>query len=144
MISVSAATGIALWLILYKTKWGTIIRACTIDSEVADALGINVRMLFTLVFMLGIYLAGIGGVVAAPVIGAVSGMDMEIIILCFAVVIVGGVGSLRGALLGALIIGLVESFGLLVLPQFAIAFIFGVMTIALILRPRGLLGRSAG
>jgi branched-chain amino acid transport system permease protein len=144
MISVSAATGIALWLILYKTKWGTIIRACTIDSEVADALGINVRMLFTLVFMLGIYLAGIGGVVAAPVIGAVSGMDMEIIILCFAVVIVGGVGSLKGALLGALIIGLVESFGLLVLPQFAIAFIFGVMTIALILRPRGLLGRSAG
>jgi len=143
MISVSAATGIALWLILYKTKWGTIIRACTIDSEVADTLGINVRMLFTLVFMLGIYLAGIGGVVAAPVIGAVSGMDMEIIILCFAVAIVGGVGSLRGALLGALIIGLVESFGLLVLPQFAIAFIFGVMTIVLILRPRGLLGRSA-
>ena len=68
---------------------------------------------------------------------------MEIIILCFAVAIVGGVGSLRGALLGALIIGLVESFGLLVLPQFAIAFIFGVMTIVLILRPRGLLGRSA-
>jgi branched-chain amino acid transport system permease protein len=143
MVSVSAATGIGLWLILYKTKWGTIIRACTIDSEVADALGINVRLLFTLVFMLGIWLAGIGGVVAAPMISATSGMDMEIIILCFAVVIVGGVGSLRGALLGALIIGLVESFGLLILPQFAIAFAFGVMAVVLIIRPTGLLGKPA-
>jgi len=143
MIAVSAATGIGMWLILYKTKWGTIIRACTIDSEVADALGINVRLLFTLVFMLGIWLAGIGGVVAAPVISATSGMDMEIIILCFAVVIVGGVGSLRGALLGALIIGLVESFGLLILPQFAIAFAFGVMAVVLIIRPTGLLGKPA-
>ena len=80
--------------------------------------------------------------VAAPIIGATVGMDMEIIILCFAVVVVGGVGSLRGALLGALIIGLVESFGLLILPQYAIAFAFGVMVIVLIFRPWGLLGNK--
>ena len=140
MVAVSAGCGLALWLMLYKTKWGTIIRACTIDKEMAEALGINVRILFTIVFMIGSWLAGIGGVVAAPLVGGVVGMDMDIIVLCFAVVVVGGMGSLRGALLGALIIGLVESFGLLILPQYAIAFAFGVMAMVLIFRPWGLLG----
>jgi branched-subunit amino acid ABC-type transport system permease component len=134
--------GLLLWLILYRTKWGTVIRACTMDNEIAEALGLNVKVLFTFVFVLGIWLAGIAGVVAAPVIGGTAGMDMDIIVTCFAVIIVGGVGSLSGALLGALIIGLVESFGLLVFPQYAIVFGFAVMTIVLIFRPWGILGRA--
>ena len=143
IIATSSACGFLLWIILYRTKWGRIVRACTMDTEIAEALGINVRILFTLVFMLGIWLAGIAGVVAAPVIGAASGMDMEAIVMCFAVVIVGGVGSFKGALFGAIIIGLVESLGLLILPQFAIVFAFAVMTIVLIVRPCGLFGKPA-
>lgn len=144
MLVVSAVMGLGLWLMLYKTKWGTIIRACTMDSEIAGALGINVPILFTMVFMIGIFLAGVGGAVVAPFISATAGMDMDIIILCFAIIVIGGVGSLRGALIGSLIIGLVESFGLLILPQFAIAFAYGVMAIILIFRPWGLMGKQSG
>lgn len=143
IVAASTACALGLWLVLYKTKLGTIIRACTMDAEIAEALGINVRTLFTLVFMLGIWLAGMAGVVAAPVTGAVAGMDMDVIVICFAIIIVGGVGSLKGALLGALSIGLVESFGLLILPQYAIAFAFGVMAIVLIFRPSGLIGKRS-
>jgi len=144
IVASSAACAVGLWLAIYKTKWGTIIRACTMDAEIAEALGINVRTLFTLVFMLGIWLGGIAGVVAAPVTGAVAGMDMDVIVICFAIIIVGGVGSLKGALLGALTIGLVESFGLLILPQYSIALAFGVMAIVLIFRPWGLVGKPSG
>ena len=141
IVAASAACALGLWRLLYKTKFGTIIRACTMDAEIAEALGINVRTLFTLVFMLGVWLAGIAGVVAAPLTGAVVGMDMDIIVICFAIIIIGGVGSLKGALVGALTIGLVESFGLLIVPQYAIAFAFCVMAIVLIFRPWGLFGK---
>jgi len=106
-----------------------------------SALGIRVAVLFTGIFMLGSFLAGLSGGVAAP-IGSISlGMDIEIIVECFAVVVIGGMGSLPGTLLGSLIVGEVYAFGILVAPRMALAFVFIVMAVVLIIRPWGILGR---
>ena len=141
MVAVGAGAGVGLWALLHKTKLGTIIRACSIDREMASALGLNVKILFTLVFMLGIWLAGVAAVAAAPSVSAELGMDMNMIVMCFAVVVIGGMGSIGGALIGALAIGLVESFGMLVFPRLIIALAFALMAVFLVVRPWGLLGK---
>ena len=112
------------------------------DGEMIGALGVNVPRLYTAVFALGAWLAGVGGVLAAPV-GSISvGMDSGIIIESFAVVIIGGVGSVGGALLGALVTGLAKSIGILFAPKLAIAFVFIALCGVLVFRPQGLFGRS--
>ena len=130
-----------LWTLIYKTKLGMIIRAAVTDRELVSALGIPIPKLFTLVFALGIFLAGIAGGAYAPLSTISVGMDVSLLIESFAVIIVGGVGRLTGTLLGALIVGEVYSFGILVVPDFALAFIFLIMVIVLIVRPFGLLGK---
>lgn len=140
VIGLAAAVGIALWLLLARTKLGWLIRAVAADMEMTDALGVNVPRLLTLVFALGALLVGLGGAAAAPLTAAALGMDVEIVILCFIVVIIGGAGSLLGAAVAALLVGVLEAFGILALPQFAVVFIYALMAVVMVVRPWGLFG----
>lgn len=130
-----------LWLLIYKTKLGMIIRAAVYDRDLVSALGIPIPKLFTAVFALGIFLAGIAGGAYAPLSTVSVGMDISLLIESFLVIIVGGVGSLTGTFLGALIVSEVYAFGILFFPELALAFIFIIMLVVLIVRPYGLLGQ---
>lgn len=140
LILLAVLVFLVLWAVLYKTRAGWVIRAASADPETANALGVNVPMVFTLVFMLGAFLAGLAGAAVAPISAAALGMDVEIVILCFIVVIIGGPGSLLGAILAAILIGLVDSFGILVLPELTLVFIYILMAVVMIIRPSGLFG----
>ena len=139
-----AVIAIALWTFVYRTRWGILIRAIAQDREMSASLGINETAIYTAVFALAVWLAGVAGVLSAPITGAARELDVEAVIDAFVVVVVGGLGSIPGWLLAALLIGMVRSFGILVVPQFAMAFVFALMALVLILRPTGLLGRKEG
>ncbi len=142
LIAAGVLLAIVLHLVLTKTRFGKTVRAAVSDGEMTGALGIDVQRLFTRVFALGAGLAGLGGALAAPA-GSISlGLDSSIIIESFAVIIIGGVGSVMGALVGALLIGIVHAVGILFAPKLAIAFIFLALCVVLVARPQGLLGRS--
>jgi len=142
MIGLGGLVAVVIWFLLYKTEWGGVTRAAAADAETAQAMGVNVRKVFTLVFAFSSFLAGLGGVVMAPVFAIAPGLDMDIILLCFIIVIVGGLGSIAGALASALIIGVVYALGVLIVPELAMAFLFLVMIAVLTTRPHGLLGRK--
>jgi branched-subunit amino acid ABC-type transport system permease component len=142
MIAVGAFIAFGLWYLVYRTRWGILVRAIAQDREMSTALGINEGAIYTTVFSLGVWLAGVAGVLSAPIAGAALGADMDATIEAFVVVVVGGLGSIPGSLLAALLIALVKAFGILIFPQFAMAFVFGLMALVLILRPTGLLGRK--
>src|SRR5512136_888107 len=130
-----------LWWLVYRTRLGDIIRAAASDREMVAALGIPIPWLFTWIFVLGALIAGMSGAVSAPYGAIRLGMDIEIIVECFAVVVIGGMGSLPGTLLGSFIVGQVYSFGIMYKPQLALAFIFIVMAVVLIIRPWGIFGK---
>lgn len=132
---------VGLWALIRYTRLGKIIRAMTYNREMANALGTNVPLVYTVVFMLGCWLAGLGGALVSPMSSVMPGMDMVVLIECFIIVVIGGLGSLPGAFLGSLIFGLVNAFGILVAPRLAIAFAFILMIIVLIVRPWGLMGK---
>ncbi|MFQ5854823.1 MAG: branched-chain amino acid ABC transporter permease [Anaerolineae bacterium] len=142
LIASGLLVALGLWLLLTRTRWGKIIRAASQDREMANALGIDVPRLFTLVFAFGAWLGGVGGVMAGPIRHISLTMDVEIIVRAFAVVVIGGLGSLPGALLGAFLIGEIQSFGIWFIPQFEIVLMFILMAVILIVRPRGLLGKA--
>jgi len=133
---------LGLWLLLTKTRWGILVRAATEDREMTDALGVNQTWLFTSVFFLGSFLAGLGGAVQLPKGGADLLMDLNIIATAFVIVVVGGMGSIPGAYLAAVIIGELNAFGILVFPQSTLVLMFLVMAVVLIIRPYGLLGKE--
>ncbi|HXH81901.1 MAG TPA: branched-chain amino acid ABC transporter permease [Candidatus Tectomicrobia bacterium] len=135
------AIALVFWLVLTRTRAGRLIRAAALDREMLGALGVNVSRLYTGVFVLGSFLAGLGGALVTPVKTIVPGMDVEIIVEAFIVVVIGGLGSFWGTFLGALIYGQVLSFGILIFPRFSIFSVFALMAVVLILRPWGLLGR---
>jgi branched-chain amino acid transport system permease protein len=130
---------ILLWLLTNKTKIGKIARAAAVDREMVGAVGINVSWVFASVFVIGCYLAGLGGVLVAPTVSVTLGMDHNLIIEAFLIVIMGGLGNIWGALLGALIFGLTQSLGILVWPKFGIIFPYLAVVIVLLFRPTGLL-----
>ncbi len=132
---------VVLWWLVYKTRLGDIIRAAAHDREMVSALGIPIPWLFTWIFVLGSVIAGLSGAVTAPFGSIALGMDIEIIVECFAVVVIGGMGSLPGTLLGSFIVGQVYAFGIMFKPELALAFIFMVMAAVLIIRPWGIFGR---
>jgi branched-chain amino acid transport system permease protein len=138
IIALGLAIAAALYLGLERTRLGAVIRAGVDDRVMAASLGINVDRAFFFVFCLGCGLAGLAGVVAAPVLGVYPGMDMAILIPTLIVVVVGGPGSLPGALLGALLVGMAETFGAVLLPAFSSFMIYAVMAVVLLLRPQGL------
>jgi branched-subunit amino acid ABC-type transport system permease component len=141
LLPCSLLTMVGLYLFLNHTRFGRIVRAATQDREMISALGINVRLLYTVVFAVGAWLGGLGGVIAAPMGAIYPGMDFDVIIDAFIVVVIGGLGSMAGTVLGALIFGLLRSFGILFVPQFETLFIFILMAVVLVLRPQGLLGK---
>ncbi len=132
---------IACWLVLSRTGIGRMIRAAAYDREMLAALGADVGRLYTLMFVGGSFLAGLGGALVTPVRSIVPGMDVEIIVEAFIVVVIGGLGSFWGTFLGAMIFGQVLAFGILVVPGFSIFAVFALMAIVLVARPAGLMGR---
>ena len=131
----------ALLALMRYTELGRIVRAVTHNRDMANALGINVPRVYTGVFMLGCYLAGLAGALMPPMSVVALGADMHVIIECFIIVVIGGLGSLSGAFLGAVILGFLNAFGILVMPKLAVAFPFMLMIIILIVRPWGLMGK---
>jgi branched-chain amino acid transport system permease protein len=141
LVGLAPVVTLALWWLFYRTRWGVLLRAATSDREMVAVLGVDPRWLFTGVFVFGCWLAGLGGVLAAPLVALTPGMDTQIIVEAFVVVVVGGMGSFAGSLLASLLIGELHSFGILVHERASLILIFGLMAAVLILRPWGLLGR---
>ena len=142
IIFVTAFCALGIWLFLTKTKIGAIIRAGTDDSEMVSALGIDISRVFTLVFGLGAALAGLAGVLAAPVQNVTPEMGNSILTETFVVVIIGGMGSILGSILGGLIIGELITLGVVFWPPVANTLVFVFMAVILLVRPRGFFGRA--
>jgi branched-chain amino acid transport system permease protein len=139
LLIIGPMVALGLWFLTNKTKIGKIARAAAVDREMVGAIGINVSWVFAAVFVIGCFLAGLGGALVAPTQNITQGMDHSIIIEAFLIVIIGGLGNIWGALLGALIFGLTDSIGILVWPQFAIVFPYIAVVTVLLLCPKGLL-----
>lgn len=139
LLVVGPLVALGLWFLTNKTKVGKIARAAAVHREMVGAVGINVSWVFAVVFMIGCFLAGLGGALVAPTQNISQGMDHTIIIEAFLIVIAGGLGNIWGALLGALIFGLADSMGVLLWPQFAVVFPYVAVIVILMLRPSGLL-----
>ncbi len=140
IIVFALAIGAGLWFLVNRTGLGRDIRAAIVDPEMLGGVGINVAGLFTTVFVIGSALAGVAGAVVAPSSAIGLGMDIDILIEAFAVTIIGGLGSIPGALVGAAIVGLTHSFGILFIPRLTLALIFLAMAAVLAVRPSGLFG----
>jgi branched-chain amino acid transport system permease protein len=142
-----AASGVvvalAIWQLLERTRLGLVIRATSQNAEMVHALGIDVNLVRSGVFGIGCGLAALGGVLAAPLVTASHGMAATVIIDAFVIVIIGGMGSFIGSLIGALLIAFVQVFGNYYLPDFALAFMYLMMLLVLVVRPGGLLGKEA-
>jgi branched-chain amino acid transport system permease protein len=141
LIAIGPAVLGLLLLLFHRTRWGLLVRAATQDRDMVAALGVDQRVLFTSVFALGAGLAGLGGALALPQGSANLNMDLAVIAEAFVVVVVGGMGSLGGAFLAALLIGVLNAFGIVLVPKITLVLVFLVMAVVLVLRPHGLLGR---
>lgn len=130
-----------LWLLMHRTRFGILIRAATQDREMVGALGVNQAMLFTGTLFLGAFLAGLGGALQIPRLPANSHMDLTIISEAFVVTVIGGMGSVPGAFIAAVIIGLLQAFGILIFPKITLVLVFLLMAVVLVVKPWGLLGR---
>jgi len=140
VVAVGAATALALWLFLERSHLGAILRAGVADRQMVAALGINLGALFAFTFGLGAGLAAFGGVLAGPIASAYPGMGVEVLIKAFIVVVIGGLGSLKGAAVGSLLVGVAETFGQALAPDWAMAVAYAVMAAGLLWRPTGLFG----
>ena len=138
IVGAAILSGVALALFLKFTRYGKLLRAVIHDQEVSKAIGINVQRYFLYTFIVGAMLAALGGALTAPTISVAPGMGVDVIVLAFAVVVIGGLGSLPGAALGALIVGLVRSFAVHYWPEVELFSIYAVMAIVLAVRPKGL------
>ncbi len=143
LIVLGLALALLLWLGLGRTRIGAMIRAGVDNRAMAAGLGIEIERLFTIIFALSVALAALAGVAAGPVLGLYPGMDGEILILCFITIVCGGMGSLRGAFVGSVLIGQADNFGRAYLPEFASFMVYAVMIALLLARPRGLFGQLA-
>lgn len=144
LIGVGAVLAIVVWLVIEKTSLGALIRASVSDREMVSALGVDGRKVKAGVFAFGSMLATLAGVLGGPVYGARTGLDETVLLLALVVIVVGGLGSVRGALVGALFIGQVEALGRALVPEFASFLLFGALALVLIVRPRGLFGSRVG
>lgn len=140
VIAVGSVVGLGLWIIIERTSWGKIIQAIASDREISSALGAKVPQLYTGVFILGTWLAGLGGVLSVPIRSLSPGLGEYVIIEAFVVVVIGGMGSLKGAFIGAMLIGMFHAFGVMFLPIFELAIAYIAMAIVLIIRPWGIFG----
>ncbi len=142
VIAIGLIAALGLWWFIYRTKFGVILRATSQDRRMAAALGINVSRVYVQAFAIGCFMAGLGGAVVVPAQAAVLGMGIEALILAFVVVVIGGLGSLEGALVGALIVSLVRTAGIQFFPEIELAVLYLIATAVLLIRPTGLFGRA--
>jgi branched-chain amino acid transport system permease protein len=138
MLAMCSALALGLWLLISKTKLGMKIRAGAFNSDMAQALGINIVRLHSLVFAMGVAMAALSGMLIAPLSSVYPHMGAQVLIMCFVVVVIGGIGSVRGALTAALLVGLVDTFGKVLLPQFASMLVYVLMALVLLYKPEGL------
>ncbi len=138
MSGVCLALALGLYLLISKTRLGMKIRAGAFNHEMTEALGINIKLIHAVVFALGVGLATIAGMVAAPISSVYPNMGSQVLIMCFVVVVIGGIGSVRGALIAALLVGLVDTFGKVLLPQVAGMLVYVLMAAVLLWKPEGL------
>ncbi|HEY8417389.1 MAG TPA: branched-chain amino acid ABC transporter permease [Limnochordales bacterium] len=142
VICAGVAVFVLLWLLFEKTWWGRIVRATAADPQMAAALGVDVKRLYTGVFALGVMLAALGGALGTPVRVVAPGMGSFMIVQAFIVTVLGGLGSLSGAFVGALLVGVLSSYGTLLFPTVELALIYLIMSAMLLVRPHGLFGRA--
>jgi branched-chain amino acid transport system permease protein len=141
VIGVGVAAAIFLWAFIYRTKFGIVLRATSQNMRMASALGVNVNRVYVEAFTLGCFMAGLGGAIIVPSQSAVLGMGVDALVLAFIVVVIGGLGSLEGALVGALIVGFVREAGIAWFPEIELAVLYLAAAIVLLARPAGLFGR---
>lgn len=144
IIAMAVIVGVALWFWLTKTRTGKLMIAVVADREIAAAMGINVQRIFAITFALGTILAMVGGALTAPKIAVTASIGVEVIILAFAVVVIGGLGSIPGAAVGALFAGFARAASVHLAPQFELFAIYAVMALVLAVRPHGLFARQTG
>jgi branched-chain amino acid transport system permease protein len=142
VIVVGGAAAAGLWAFVYRTQFGVVLRATSQNMRMASALGVNVNRVYVQAFTIGCFLAGLGGAVVVPQQGAVLGMGVDALILAFVVVVIGGLGSLEGALIGALLVGVVREFGITFFPEIELAVLYLMAAVVLLIRPAGLFGRA--
>ena len=142
MIALAAAIGLALWLVLERTRVGAMVRATVDDAEMARGIGIDTARVSMLVFALGALLAGLGGVIGGAFLGVYPGVDLQVLPIAFAVVIIGGMGSLAGAAIGAVVVGLADNFGKALFPEISYFTLYAPMVLLLAVKPTGLFGRE--
>jgi branched-subunit amino acid ABC-type transport system permease component len=140
MIGAGVFLALAVDFAVERTRLGALVRATVADADMTAALGVNTRLVRTGAFMLGAVLASTAGVIGAPLLGAHPGLDSQVLLLALVVVVIGGLGSTRGAMLGALLIGQVQSLGVALAPDHAPFLLFGAMALVLVVRPEGLMG----
>ena len=143
LLALAIVIGIVAWWALNRTRQGKLLLAVIHDREISTAMGINVSRMFTATFVIGATLGALGGALTAPGISVVPGIGVEVIVLAFAVSVIGGLGSIAGAAIGALLVGIARASAVHLLPQVELFVIYAVMAIVLAFRPQGLLGRAA-
>ena len=142
VIGVGALAAIALWAVIYRTKFGIMLRATSQDRRMASALGINVSAVYVSAFAIGCFMAGLGGAIIVPSQAAVLGMGINALVLAFVVVVIGGLGSLQGALVGALIVSFVRTLGIQFFPEIELAVLYLIAALVLLVKPTGLFGNA--
>jgi branched-chain amino acid transport system permease protein len=138
LIGLAAIVGLGLWLGLTKTKWGKLLLAVIFDREISQAMGINVTVVFTVTFVIGAIMGALGGAYIAPTISVSPGIGVEVIVLAFAVVVIGGMGSIPGAMIGAVLVGVSRAAAVHKFPEIELFVIYAIMALVLAIRPEGL------
>ncbi len=142
VIAIGVLAAIFLWAFIYRTKFGVILRATSQDRRMASALGLNVRRVYAQAFAIGCFMAGLGGAIVVPSQAAVLGMGIDALVLAFVVVVIGGLGSLEGALIGALLVSFVRTAGIQFFPEIELAVLYLIAAVVLLIRPTGMFGKA--
>jgi branched-subunit amino acid ABC-type transport system permease component len=142
VIGIGVLAALGLWLVIYRTRFGVMLRATSQDRRMASALGLNVGLVYVSAFAIGCFMAGLGGAIIVPTQAAVLGMGVDALVLAFVVVVIGGLGSLQGALVGALIVSFVRTAGIQFFPEIELAVLYLIAAIVLLVKPTGLFGSA--
>jgi len=143
VIGIGVIAAIVLWAAIYHTKFGVMLRATSQDRRMASALGLNVGMIYVMAFAIGCFMAGLGGAIVVPTQAAVLGMGVDALVIAFVVVVIGGLGSLKGALVGAVVVSFVRTAGIQFFPELELAVLYLIAAAVLLVRPTGLYGTAS-
>ena len=142
VIAIGIVAAVVLWAAIYHTKFGVLLRATSQDRRMASALGLNVGLVYVVAFGIGCFMAGLGGAIVVPTQAAVLGMGVDALVIAFVVVVIGGLGSLKGALVGAIIVSFVRTAGIQFFPELELAALYVIAAGVLLVRPTGLFGTA--